>query len=57
MGKQIGLHPLATLVFMFIGLRIIGIVGMIVFPITLSVIVNLEKKGLIHIWEKKKETN
>lgn len=48
-GKQIGLHPLAALIFTFIGLRIIGLAGMVVFPITLSVIVNLEKKGLIHI--------
>lgn len=56
-GKQIGLHPLATLIVMFVGLKIMGIVGMIVFPITLSVIVNLEEKGLIHIWKKKRGIN
>ena len=37
-GKQIGLHPLATLAAMLLGLRLIGLVGMFAFPITLTVI-------------------
>lgn len=37
-GKQIGLHPLATLVAMLLGLRLFGIVGMFAFPITLTVV-------------------
>lgn len=48
-GKHIGLHPLATLIAMFIGLRLLGVVGMIAFPIALSVMVNLEKDGIIHL--------
>lgn len=36
-GKQIGLHPLATLIAMVLGLGMFGIVGMFVFPVTLAV--------------------
>lgn len=50
-GKQIGLHPLATLAAMFIGLKLLGIPGLILFPVTLAVLVNLEKKGVFH-WKK-----
>lgn len=42
-GKQIGLHPLATLVALVIGLRLMGIVGMILLPVSLAVLANLKK--------------
>lgn len=51
-GKQIGLHPLVTLAAMFIGLKIFGIMGMIVLPVSLAVIINLEKNGIVHIFHK-----
>lgn len=41
-GKQIGLHPLATLIAMFLGLKILGIAGMVLFPMLLAVLVNIE---------------
>ena len=40
-GKQIGLHPLATLLAMFMGLKILGIVGMVLFPMMSAVFVNI----------------
>lgn len=46
-GKQIGLHPIATLAAMFVGLKILGFVGMIGFPVTLAIVVNLKKKGIL----------
>ncbi len=52
-GKQIGLHPLATLIFMFLGLKVLGIVGMVAFPVALSVLLSLEKNGIIHFLAKK----
>lgn len=52
-GKQIGLHPLATLIFMFVGLRVLGIVGMFLFPVALSLLVNLEKNGMVKFFWKK----
>lgn len=44
-GKQMGIHPLAALIFMFVGLRLFGIIGMILFPVALSVAINLKKDG------------
>ena len=42
-GTQIGLHPLATLISMYLGLHIFGIVGMFIFPITLAVFTSINK--------------
>ena len=42
-GDQIGMHPLATMVAMILGLKLIGIVGMMLFPIALVAITNLKK--------------
>lgn len=36
-GKQIGLHPLATLVAMLLGLKLFGLVGMLGVPVLLAV--------------------
>lgn len=48
-GQQIGLHPLATLIFMYLGLRFLGLLGMFLFPVTLAVIVSIRngKKEII----------
>lgn len=37
-GDQIGIHPLFTLISMFIGLRLAGLTGLVLFPIMLIVI-------------------
>ena len=42
-GEQIGLHPLATLIFMYLGLRFLGFLGMFLFPVTLAVIVGMKR--------------
>lgn len=42
-GKEIGLHPLATLVAMVVGLRLAGLVGMMILPISLVAIVKLRE--------------
>ena len=38
MGHQIGLHPLATLVAMVVGLKLAGLAGMMLLPISLVAI-------------------
>ena len=43
-GKQIGLHPLATLISLYVGLKIIGIWGMLIFPTTLAVLSSMRKE-------------
>jgi len=50
-GGQLGLHPIVTLISMFTGLQLCGIVGLFGFPVLLSLIVNLNKKGTIHIFK------
>lgn len=40
-GNQIGLHPLATLVALILGLNLMGLIGMLLFPIALVAITNL----------------
>ncbi len=42
-GKQIGLHPLATLIALFTGSKLFGLVGLFAFPVALSVIVQLRR--------------
>lgn len=42
-GAQIGLHPLATLVFMYLGLRFLGFWGMFLFPVSLAVFVSIQR--------------
>ncbi|MED9820830.1 MAG: sporulation integral membrane protein YtvI [Christensenellales bacterium] len=40
-GQQMGLHPVATLISMFVGLQLFGFIGLIGFPITLSLYIKL----------------
>lgn len=39
-GKQMGINPLFTLVFIFVGLRFGGFLGMLILPITLTALFN-----------------
>jgi sporulation integral membrane protein YtvI len=50
-GGQIGLYPLVTLMSMYVGLQIFGILGMILGPITILIIRNLQKAGLFTLWK------
>ena len=40
-SRQIGVHPILTLISVYIGLRFFGILGVILAPITLVLLVNL----------------
>ncbi len=50
-GLQVGLHPVVTLLSMLTGLQFFGILGLFGFPITLSLLKNLNDKGVIHIFK------
>lgn len=43
-GKQIGLHPLATMISLYVGLKVIGFWGMLIFPTTLAVLSSMRKE-------------
>jgi sporulation integral membrane protein YtvI len=50
-SQQIGLNPLITLFFMFLGLKAIGIFGMLLFPVIIMVIIQLQNSGRIKLWK------
>lgn len=54
-GSQIGLYPLITLMCMFIGAQLFGIVGLFGFPIAATIIKNLHDTGAINIFKIRKE--
>ncbi len=50
-GANIGLSPLLSLISIFVGLRLAGIGGLIIFPIILMTIIRLNEKGLICLYK------
>ncbi len=48
-GRQVGLHPLITLIAMFVGSKLFGGVGLLGLPITCAIIASLDETGVIHI--------
>lgn len=47
MGHQIGLSPLATLIAMYIGLKLIGVMGFIVGPLVVILFTSAKEAGII----------
>ncbi len=54
-GDFIGLHPLASLLSMFIGYAVMGIVGMFVFPIVLIILKTMNDNKTITLWKEAPE--
>ena len=48
-GGQLGLHPIVTLTSMFVGVQLLGVVGLFGFPIGLSLLRYLNDHGVIKI--------
>ncbi len=48
-GGQLGLHPVVTLICMFVGVDFFGVVGLFGFPICLSLLRHLNDRGVIKI--------
>ncbi|MBR5319757.1 MAG: sporulation integral membrane protein YtvI [Peptococcaceae bacterium] len=48
-GGQLGLHPIVTLTSMFVGVQLLGVVGLFGFPIGLSLLRYLNDHGVIRI--------
>lgn len=51
-GDQVGASPIVTLVFMYVGLKLFGIIGLIVLPILVIITKILSDSGKIRIWKK-----
>lgn len=55
---QLGLPPFLTIMGMYIGLKVFGIIGMFMVPLTIILIKLLNDEGVIHIWKNdEKEEN
>ena len=50
-GPQLGLHPLVTLISLFVGAQLLGVIGLFGFPITISLLLHLNNRGIIHIFK------
>lgn len=55
-GQQIGLHPLVTLILMYVGAQLMGILGLLILPIIATILVKLDKEGSVHLY-KRQESN
>lgn len=51
-GNQIGLHPLVTLIAMYIGLEMFGVIGMVIGPVSIIILKNLQRSGVFKIWDE-----
>lgn len=49
-GQQIGLHPILTLILMFIGAQLMGVLGLLLLPIIATIIKKLNDEGTIHLF-------
>ena len=50
-GDQVGLPPVVTLIAMYLGLQLFGVIGMLLFPVITIITVKLQETGIIHIWK------
>lgn len=51
-GRHVGLHPIVTLMSMYIGTKLFGGIGLFGLPILLALIVNLDDSGAIRIFKR-----
>ncbi len=50
LGDQIGLDPIASLLAIYVGWQVWGVWGMLLFPILLVTLRQLNDRGVIHLW-------
>ncbi len=51
LGDQIGLDPLASLIAVYVGWRVWGVWGMLLFPVLLVTLRQLNDKGVLRLWK------
>jgi len=55
-GKHVGLHPLITLICMFVGTNLFGVLGLFGLPIMMAIVLELNNSGAVHIFPTKEST-
>lgn len=51
-GDHVGLHPLVTLLAMFVGTILFGVIGLFGIPITIAILTDLNEKGVINLFKR-----
>ena len=49
-GDQIGLDPLSSLLGVYVGWRVCGVWGMLLFPLLLMALIRLNERGVLRLW-------
>lgn len=49
-GQQIGLHPIVTLILMYVGAQLMGLLGLLTLPILATILVKLDSEGSIYLF-------
>ena len=52
---QLGLPPFVTIIGMYIGARLFGIIGIFAVPLTIILIKLLNDEGIIHLWKTSRD--
>lgn len=50
LGSNVGLHPAATLLAIYLGYSVMGVKGMLLFPLTLIVLKQFNDRGYVKLW-------
>lgn len=51
-GQQIGLHPIITLILMYVGVNLMGLLGLLLLPILATILVKLDSEGSIRLFKR-----
>ena len=51
LGDQIGLNPIVSLAAVYIGWKVMGVRGMLLFPLAFSVLQQLNSRGIVKLWK------
>lgn len=51
MGQNLGLHPLVTLISIYVGMQIFGIIGLFLGPIIVAILRALQKARILPQWK------
>ena len=54
-SMNVGIHPAITLLGMYLGVRLFGVLGIFILPITFFLIKALNDEGIIHLWGESRE--
>ncbi len=50
-GDQLGLNPIVTILSIYLGYRLLGLIGMILVPVTVNILVGLHRSGKLTLWK------